>query len=85
MLLPRAVTVDVGGVQVVTGAIDDVIVSKELLGREKDLEHLLELRRLVLERRAGLGLESCEEGDIDRNGPEPSGWGSDRTGMGPST
>lgn len=71
VLLPRAVTVDVGGVQVVTGAIDDVIVSKELLGREKDLEHLLELRRLVLERRAGLGLETCEEGDIDRNDPEP--------------
>lgn len=49
----HAVTVDVAGNRVKIGSIDDLIRSKEILGREKDREHLADLRA----RQAELDLE----------------------------
>ncbi len=49
----RAVTIDVAGTMVRIGALPDLIRSKELLGREKDREHLPEL----VARQAELDLE----------------------------
>lgn len=43
-LAPRAATLDVAGAQVLVGTLDDLIASKELLGRAKDAEHLWLLR-----------------------------------------
>jgi hypothetical protein len=49
----HAVTVDVAGNRVKIGSIDDLIRPKEILGREKDREHLADLRA----RQAELDLE----------------------------
>ncbi|MGH9185517.1 MAG: hypothetical protein ACRD0U_06865 [Acidimicrobiales bacterium] len=73
VLASRAITLEVGGVNVLVGAIDDVIVSKELLGREKDVEHLPELRRLAASLRVDLGPETGEEHKFNRREPEPPG------------
>ncbi len=73
VLAPRAVTVEVGGAEILVGAIEDLIVSKELLGRDKDRDQLPELRRLWLARDAGASPEAREEHDVARDGPEPPG------------
>lgn len=46
-LVTHAVTIDVDGVEITVGALDDLIRSKSLLARAKDLSHLplLEARR----------------------------------------
>jgi len=72
-LAPRAITVEVDGVEVVIGDLDDLIVSKELLGREKDRQHLPELRRVALEQRRRPTLDPDDRGGIDRPEPEPPG------------
>lgn len=53
-IAPRAVTVEVGGVVVRCASLDDVIASKEALGRPKDRAQLPALRaaRAVRDRRA---------------------------------
>jgi hypothetical protein len=71
--LPRAVTVEVGGAEILVGAIEDLIVSKELLGRDKDRDQLPELRRLWLARDASAAPEARPEHDVARDGPEPPG------------
>jgi len=55
----HAITVDVAGNRVRIGAIEDLIRSKELLGREKDREHLPDLRA----RQAELNLERSKHRD----------------------
>ena len=55
----HAVTVDVAGNRVKIGSIDDLIRSKEILGREKDREHLADLRA----RQAELDLERGKHRD----------------------
>ena len=67
-LAPDAVRFDVSGVEVMVGSLDDVVRSKELMGREKDLEHLERLEQL---RERGT--------DLERDGPSPAddielGW-----------
>ncbi len=65
-LAGSAVTVDLDGTTVRVGTLDDLIVSKRLLAREKDLEHLplLEVRRAELTR------EHAAEIDRGSQGPE---------------
>jgi hypothetical protein len=70
-LAPRAITVEVGGTKVVVGALADLIASKDLLDREKDREHLPELRRLASSYRPDLGWDADDEPDINRTRPDP--------------
>jgi hypothetical protein len=65
-LAPTAVTTDIDGIVVRVGALSDLIASKELLGREKDLEHL----PLLIERLAELERELGHDIDSGRQGPE---------------
>lgn len=64
-LIGKAITVDVAGTTVRVGALHDLIVSKQLLGREKDREHL----PLLLEREAQLDRQRGMSDDLSR-GPD---------------
>ena len=49
-LAPRAVTITIDGVDIRVGAIEDLIVSKRLVRRAKDLQHLPALEQLLADR-----------------------------------
>lgn len=70
-LVGSAVVVDLDGTTVRVGTLDDLIVSKRLLAREKDIEHL----PLLEARRAELAREHAAEIDRGSDGP---GRGKDR-------
>lgn len=63
-LVGSAVAVDLEGTTVRVGTLDDLIVSKRLLAREKDIEHLplLEARRAELAREHAAGIDRGSEG-----------------------
>lgn len=63
-LASAAVTIDVDGTAIRVGALADLIRSKQLLHREKDLEHLplLEARSRELEREQGRGRDEPGRG-----------------------
>jgi hypothetical protein len=65
-LVGRAVMVDVAGNSVRVGALRDLIVSKQLLGRDKDQEHL----PLLLAREIEIDSERRRSKDPSR-GPDP--------------
>lgn len=65
-LVGAAITVDLVGTTVRVGALDDLILSKRLLGREKDIEHL----PLLEARRAELARERAPEIDRGSKGPD---------------
>jgi len=48
-LAEHAVHVSIAGNDVLVGALEDLVTSKELLAREKDVLHLAELRRRLVE------------------------------------
>lgn len=60
-LIGSAITVNVDGTEITVGAIKDLIVSKRLLGREKDREHL----PLLLLREAEIAREQGHDRGID--------------------
>jgi hypothetical protein len=64
-LVGMAVTVDLAGTVVRVGALRDLIVSKQLLGREKDREHL----PLLIARQAEIDRERSQSNDRSR-GPD---------------
>jgi hypothetical protein len=64
-LIGRAITVDVAGTAIRVGALRDLIVSKQLLGREKDHEHL----PLLLEREVEVARERRRSEELSR-GPD---------------
>jgi len=49
-LFPHSVTVVLGDVEIRVGSVEDLVVSKKLVGRPKDLLHLAELEHLLAER-----------------------------------
>jgi hypothetical protein len=63
-LAPSAIILDIGGLTIHVGALDDLIISKRLLAREKDLEHLplLEARQAELRRSHGHDLDPGRDG-----------------------
>lgn len=58
-LVPRAVRIAVGDVEILVSAVDDIITSKRAAGREKDRAHLPALERLA-EQLAALRAPSVE-------------------------
>jgi hypothetical protein len=62
-LVGMAVTVDVAGTEVRVGALSDLIMSKQLLGREKDREHL----PLLIARQAEIDHERIRSQDRSRS------------------
>jgi hypothetical protein len=60
-LIGSAITINVDGTEITVGALKDLIVSKQMLGREKDREHL----PLLLVREAEIAREQGPERGID--------------------
>jgi predicted nucleotidyltransferase len=61
----------VDGVDVIICDLEDLIVSKELLGREKDRQHLPELRRVALQQPLRPTFDPVDKHDITTDEPEP--------------
>lgn len=71
-LSAHAVTMSVGGVEVHVGGLDDLIVSKRLLRRPKDLDQLPALEELSDQLRSALpDLPARDRGSEPEDGPRP--------------